>query len=193
MLSVKKRGCLMLVGSKIGSISRVCFVLSVSVLLASSVYAQRCNGGMKEYSPESRFNIQGSGALAQDKKTKLVWKRCSEGQVWVGSTCSGSVQSYTWEQALSQAELLNAAEGYKGYKDWRVPNIKELASIGELKCIEPAININVFPAAFLGDYWSSTPYLWHSGNVWGWSSVSGGDTLNKKNKQKVALRLVRGG
>jgi len=35
--------------------------------------------------------------------------------------------------------------GYTGLQDWRAPNIKELASIAELACREPALDLELFP------------------------------------------------
>ena len=86
-----------------------------------------------------------------DPETGLIWKKCSEGQTWssAGNSCSGVADtgSYNWAQALIRAQEVNAGTEGQSFSqtDWRLPNIKELASIVELRCFSPAINNTVFP------------------------------------------------
>ena len=58
-----------------------------------------------------------------------------------------------WKQALE--------EGYNSsfatHVDWRVPNIKELASIVNYTKKLPAISNDIFPNTKSKSYWSSTP------------------------------------
>lgn len=92
-----------------------------------------------------RFTL--SGAQVIDKRTGLVWARCSVGQTWDGSTCTGSPTYLRHEEAMILAEQTNG---------WRLPNVKELASIVSRPCI-PAIDDLAFPATPLGGTWTSTP------------------------------------
>lgn len=62
----------------------------------------------------------------------------------------------TWKEALEFTETLNA-DLYMGYKDWRLPNRRELFSIVSHSRINPALPsdhpfVNVFP----GYYWTAT-------------------------------------
>ncbi len=89
--------------------------------------------------PNSNFvdNLDGT---VTDTNTGLMWQKCQLGLS--GDICeTGSVVTFTWEEALDEASL----NDYSGYTDWRVPNIKELASIVEYQCNTPAINLNIFP------------------------------------------------
>ena len=120
-----------------------------------------------------------------DKKTGLLWKKCSEGKTM--STCSGLAR-YTRKQALEQAQSANNAK-FAGYRDWRVPTIRELASITERQCIAPAINLSLFPNTPSDVYWTSEPYTsraWYYNFIYGYAdySLSQNDLYN--------VRLVRG-
>ena len=72
------------------------------------------------------FLDNGDGT-ATDTSLGLVWMRCSFGQTWLDETCTGDASELTWQQALQ------AAHGYEyaAQAGWRVPNMKELASLTE--------------------------------------------------------------
>lgn len=111
--------------------------------------------------PASRFAANGDGTVT-DTATGLVWKRRSEGQDWDGSTCTGAATAHTWQQALVLAD----GASFAGRGDWRLPNIKELASIVELACSSPAIDLGPFPATPGSAYWSSSPRAGNAGYAW---------------------------
>jgi hypothetical protein len=125
----------------------------VAVLFTvGQAFAQECNYTIAATAPDSRYTDHGDGTVT-DNSTGLMWRQCSEGRS--GPRClSGPVQLFTWQAALQQAE----ASTFAGYSDWRLPNVKELASLMELRCVGPAINLTLFPATPPhGRYWSSTP------------------------------------
>jgi hypothetical protein len=159
--------------------------LIAALAVPAGLPAQSCEDHIAATAPDSRYLDHGDGAVS-DEQTGLMWKRCSEGQG--GADCgAGSATGYTWSEALQQAEASTAA----GYDDWRLPNIKELASLVEMRCYDPAININYFPNTESAHYWSSSPYAGYSGSAWnvGFGSGSGGGN-GKGNR--LAVRLVRG-
>ncbi len=103
-----------------------------------------------------RYQDNGDGT-ATNLQRDLMWQRCSLGQAFVsGFSCNviGQTQ-YSWDEALQQAEALNASGGYAGYTDWRVPNRNELASLTEGDCFNDVI----FRSALPGLYWSSSPVM----------------------------------
>jgi hypothetical protein len=109
---------------------------------------------------QTRFipSTSGSDQVVYDSKTGLTWRRCSEGQAWDGSTCTGTPSRFTHEQALAYA---------KTQTGWRLPSVKELSSIVDLTVDNPAINSIAFPGAGHGGaFWSSTPNAANSGLVW---------------------------
>jgi|GEM_PF-2202367 len=108
--------------------------------------AQTCNDHIPVSTPTKRFTINADNTIT-DIRTGLTWKRCLEGST--GGQCEqGKAKLFSWQQALQQAASQSG---------WRLPNIKELASIVELKCYNPAINLAIFPALSNEGVWSSSP------------------------------------
>ena len=162
-------------------------------LLFSSSFSQTCKTSITASTPDSRFTPQGDGTVL-DTQTNLIWKRCSEGQVWNGSTsnCTGSASTYTWQGALDAAQTLNNSGGYAGKTDWRLPNIKELSSIVELRCYAPAINLSVFPDTNASVVWSSSPNAYDGSYAWSVVFYDGYDNASSK-IYNWRVRLVRSG
>lgn len=109
---------------------------------------------------QSRYTYSTAGDEVTDTQTGLTWRRCSEGQTWSGTSCTGTATiaaTYTHEQALAHAKAQAGAAG------WRLPSVKELSSIAEKTRTNPAIDTSAFPATPSGWYWSSTPYAGDSG------------------------------
>jgi len=109
---------------------------AISVAYADHNSLHECNYLMPGYTPD-RFQDLGDGTV-YDNRTGLVWQRCAYGQTWDSTegTCTGIAQTLTWQEALQ-----NAPSGF------RLPNIKELASLLNLQCYGPALNATVFPRA----------------------------------------------
>ena len=94
--------------------------------------------------------------------------------------------TYTWEQALEAA----ASNALNSTSDWRLPNIKELASIVEEACYGPAINLELFPDTPSDDFWSSSPDAYDSRSAWYVYFYSGyGGSHGRDDSEYV--RLVR--
>jgi Protein of unknown function (DUF1566) len=100
----------------------------------------------------SRFEIRGGEVY--DTQTKLTWARCSVGQEWKEGHCSGTIKSFSFDDAQKQAG-----------NGWRVPTKDELASL-----IDP--DHKGFPtidAAAFPDMDELYP--------WYWTSTSNGVTI----------------
>lgn len=158
------------------------FSCALILAMTSLAHAQTCKtDSIPATTPDSRFTPIGNGAEIKDNVTGLIWQRCSIGQTWDGNTCTGTATTHTWQQALTVAKDLG-----NGY---RLPNIKELASIVEEQCYEPAINSKTFPNTPSNWYWSSSPLAGNSANAWGVHFGYGGDVNYDKNSHYV--RAVR--
>lgn len=162
-------------------------------LLPAMGNAQTCkSGSIPATTPTSRFTDHHNGTVT-DTQTGLMWKKCSEGQIWDSATngCGGSSASYTWEAAMERAEEVNAGEAALGHDDWRVPDINALRSIIEKQCTEPAINLAVFPATPSAWFWSSSQYASNRDSAWYVIFYGGYDDWNVKGVLNQ-VRLVRG-
>jgi len=169
-------------------------VLGLCVLMWSDqAMAQTCKKtiSITPSTPTADFTLNGNGTVT-NIKTHLTWKRCSEGQTWSGTICTGTATTYTWQGALQQAKTLNTGNGFATFTDWRVPNRKELDSIVERQCIAPAINTTIFPATVSNWYWSASPYAGNAASAWNVLFRNGnGFAINKSSSNYV--RLVRRG
>jgi len=161
-------------------------LLGVLSLLSTPVIAQQCNDNMQASTANGRFSINNNASIT-DEQTGLIWKRCLEGQA--GTDCdTNSANSMTWQQALQQAENSNFAN----VNDWRLPNIKELSSIVELRCVDPSINLSVFPNQPSSSVWSGSPDAADSNYAWGVYFDNGDDDYSNRSSSRL-VRLVRGG
>jgi len=164
-------------------------------LIALSVgsQAQTCNPAITADAPNTRYTAYTNGTV-QDKQTGLVWKRCAEGQTWLVGGCTGSAESFTWQEALAAAER----SSFAGKTDWRLPNINSLQSLVERRCFNPAINLAMFPNVPEYWFWSSSAhagkdFFGNSHQAWAVEFVSGGERGDRYRDENNAVRLVRAG
>jgi hypothetical protein len=124
--------------------------------------AQLCRESLSGHAVDERFKLLMDGTVV-DHQTHLVWMRCSVGQRWDAEnhTCAGEAQSVTWFQAK---QLERAQTTFMAH--WRLPTIHELSSITELRCFQPAIDLQRFPNTPASHYWSATPFANKPGYYW---------------------------
>jgi hypothetical protein len=147
--------------------------------------SQTCLPNFDAATQTDEFLDNGDGT-ATDETLGLMWMRCSLGQTWEDESCVGDASELNWQQALQ------AAHGYE-YADklgWRVPNMKELASITERSCVRPAINELYFPNTSSDDYWTSTPSVADPQRAWVIAFFNSSNSLKDKSLF-VFTRLVR--
>jgi hypothetical protein len=136
------------------------------------------------------FVISGDGTEVTDQKTGLIWRRCAEGMVFGGGTCTGTPSAFTHEAALQRAATRASSTGIA----WRLPNVKELSSIADKSRSNPAIDTTAFPATPASWFWSASPDVGYSYNAWyvyfgnGYVGYDDGYRLNS-----YYVRLVRAG
>jgi len=129
------------------------------------------------------YGSDGPNNVVNDAWTGLQWRRCEQGRAWSGSTCTGTATMFNFDEALAHARQQNG---------WRIPNVKELASLTDLGVNSGArINHAAFPGASAGYQWTSTPPSGWGGGAQGVYFAEGrvlpiGRTINF-----VELRLLR--
>jgi len=114
--------------------------------------------------PKEQFDIPNElSDVVTDKVTGLMWMRCPSGYAMSNVTfaCAQTVLApqMGWKDAVAKAEdpAGNSSGTLFGFAGWRLPNVKELASIIEHGCNSPSINKIVFPDTPVGQYWTSSP------------------------------------
>jgi hypothetical protein len=91
--------------------------------------------------PSGRYTL--STDTVVDTKTRLTWQR------------SASPTTHTLEKA----------KDYCG-APWRLPTIKELQSLVDVRAFSPAIDTTVFPSTPSEPFWSSSLYAANTGYAW---------------------------
>lgn len=148
------------------------FLTPAMLMLSLAGNAQTCQNNT--IAPSTAHLVDNGDGTISDNKTGLMWKKCSEGTSGIDCKVTGVSGlifgvNYEWWKALQLAQTVNNGDGFAGYKDWRLPNIKELQSIVEVRCSGPAINLQVFPGVSSdpvnGEFLSSTPTYGSWGGV----------------------------
>ncbi|MBS3809348.1 MAG: DUF1566 domain-containing protein [Desulfobacterales bacterium] len=93
---------------------------------------------------KDRFSA--NGPVVTDNLTGLMWTR----------DAALTEFPLTWQEALAYAFEMNRT-GFAGYRDWHLPNRRELFSLISHCRVNPAVPENsVFENIFNGYYWTST-------------------------------------
>jgi len=177
-----------------GPLRRTATLLALSLLSGVSIAAggvapQACVHGASSL-PSERFQDNGDGTVT-DSASGLMWMRCSVGQDWRGGRCIGTVGSYDWGDAQRQADRVSR-DGRAFFSDWRVPGLRDLATITDRACDNPRTNLAVFPGTPAAAYWSSTPRPGEQAADRALALSFGADgVLLARKEQRFHVRLVR--
>jgi hypothetical protein len=171
--------------------------------------------------PPSYTKLDANGAvLADSAATWAMVKDNVTGLIWENKTSDGSIhdgaKTFTWcdtdpatnggNQGTCGTGTGNAATdttafikalndvNFGGFSDWRMPNVKELATIVDLSRLYPAVNTAWFSGTVSTSYWSSTILadVDYSGNAW-FVSFRSGSVNSDVRTSAYAVRAVRGG
>lgn len=140
--------------------------------------AQTCHPAIAPTAPAARFQVHADGSLT-DLASGLRWARCTVGQHWDGATCSGTARRVTWTEAQALAR-----------DGWRLPDLKELSGLVELRCLQPAIDATIFPATPAADFWTATPFVNQPNQQWRVQFIYGESHPDKRDRPAF-LRLVK--
>ncbi|WP_200153424.1 DUF1566 domain-containing protein [Chromatium okenii] len=117
------------------------------------------------------------------------------GLIWEVKTNDGGLRDqnkiYTFDQAENYVKDVNATH-VCGFKDWRMPDVKELLGITDQSHTHPAIDFNYFLNTPNNGFWSVSPYVNDLDYLWNVDfNDSSASVSNLSNASHV--RLVRGG
>lgn len=144
------------------------------------------------------INVSVAGTLqpaadgtATDSATGLIWMRCSVSQSWSGTTCVGNVNTLT-KYTFEQANALTGTTSFAGQNDWRIPTIRELATIADYTLAATSVDAQVFPNAPLDTlYWSSSRAYGDPTGP-GWAGSTGGGASIIQTVIDLPVIMVRG-
>lgn len=137
------------------AVSLLTQVILVGAASAQGAAAQQtCDAGLSTLQL-TRFRDNGDGTVT-DVDSKLMWMRCSSGQSWVNDQCTGQATTYNWPDAVREANQISRS-GDAFFNDWRVPALRDLATITDRGCENPRTNLLLFPDTPSSAFWTSTP------------------------------------
>lgn len=163
-------------------------LLRAKVLALAFLGSLTLIGHSAAYAAGDRFVPNAAGDEITDTETGLIWRRCTEGQLWSGTTCTDTPTSFSFRNALEHAKSVAASTGVA----WRLPNVKELSSLVIRKKNAAQIDATAFPSTSSArPVWSSTP-LRSSANMGGWFvDHAYGDVRMSLGSASYTVRLVR--
>ncbi|MGE0087310.1 MAG: DUF1566 domain-containing protein [Desulfococcaceae bacterium] len=136
--------------------------------------------------------ISSDGKTFRDPQTGLMWEMkqnmdCTS----VESDPNDADNTYSWTGALNCVAELNA-RNYAGYSDWRLPTIKELASLADMNRFPtiPSLLENTTESSY---YLSSTTYAGITENIWMVNFLNGNGGVGRKFSGTNYARAVRSG
>lgn len=132
----------------------------------------------------NRYTASVVSLRIKDNQTGLIWRRCAEGMVYSGGICTGKARRFTHEEAL----LLVDAQAINSGTAWRLPNIKELASIVDRSRVNPAIDLEAFPGTPASSFWSASSLSQYT--AWG-VGFGNGVIRGGSRRGRGYVRLVR--
>ena len=149
--------------------------------------------------PGSRFTDHGNGTVT-DNRSGLIWLKKANAPAkkrnW--STAIADVNELNSSGTMNSKYAGDTSNGGSHYKDWRLPNIKELQSLSDFGNYNPVLHneqpfVDVQSFSYNDFYWSgTTPVSIYSGQAWNLSMLNGG--IDKTGKQETGyVWPVRGG
>ncbi|MEC9492570.1 Lcl domain-containing protein [Flexistipes sp.] len=123
-------------------------------------------------------------SYSRDNSTNIVTDETT-GLMWQDDTDAENVD-INWPKAKTYCQ--NKTHG--GYSDWRLPTIKELATIVDSGKYSPSID-SVFENVLSTRYWSSTTFSNDNSSAWDIVFISGRDSVDTKTATYI-VRCVRG-
>ena len=125
--------------------------------------------------------------IVVDLERQIEWLRCSVGQRWNGSECSGNIVNLSLDMVPKALEIANEQLG----GGWRLPSKAELKSLVCKECPSPKIDKEIFPNTDNAPYWTGDKSIFNS-KFFVSVNFHTGFSFNRFSPIKeLAVRLVR--
>ncbi len=93
------------------------------------------------------------GGLITTLSSNIYWSRCPAGQAFSSpDACTGEAIYLNFQEANSYAQDLSDKSG----RSVRLPTRQDFDQITEDRCINPAVNTNIFPSMITENFWTSS-------------------------------------
>lgn len=140
---------------------------------------------MVPVAPPLVLAVSADGKEVIDAKAKLAWRRCVEGMVWFGNTCTGRAKTFT----MTEAQALVTAEGKATGQRWRLPHIPELKRLLDKSHVGKGAMVDtvLLPATPMGWHWSASVSVGAGGavNQYNYGNIMSGVTPGNANQLKA--------
>ena len=174
-----------------------CYNATVEIPCPSPGQAFYGQDGNYTINTPSYTKLDGSGSVLPD--SAAAWSMVRDnvtGLIWENKTDDGTIHdkdnTYSWDDS-QLIDTLNSVY-FGGYSDWRLPTIKELASIVKYSIPSPGLTVDAgyFQNTAASWYWSSTTDAGYAGYAWSVDFGNGFGDVGKK-YDNYYVRAVRGG
>ncbi len=88
-------------------------------------------------------------------ESDVLWYRCPAGQRFSDGECLGESLLMSWDNANHFAVEFSQNSVYQ----WRLPSNAEFNAIISARCLNPAVNPNVFPQIPVDNYWTADGHM----------------------------------
>ena len=127
------------------------------------------------------------GHLIIDLKSGVEWMRCSVGQRWDESKCTGDIIRLSHADIARAIVLANEQLGGA----WRLPSRAELEGLVCAKCADVKIHSKSFPQTVAEPYWTGEVNGFAARHFWSVNFMTGYTYGRFFPQQELAVRLVR--
>ena len=161
---------------------RILLFAGLIVLTGGAHAEQVCRSGNFD---AVRLEVAADSRTVIDRQARLQWQRCAYGLS--GAKCEqGNLDRLNIRQAAGIVDQANR-QAHAGQKGWRLPTTAELSRLLSRKCLDPAIDLEIFPNTPPVEFWASENNGAESGYVDFKDAYVAMDDENLPN----AVRLVR--
>ena len=160
------------------------FAALALITLAGTVQAEQI---CRRTTTPSAMQKKADGTVI-DPRTSLQWQACAYGAE--GTHCEkGAEQRLSLMQAQDLVYRINQ-KGFNGHRDWRLPTVKELETLVSRDCVNPAIDLKLFPNTPGLWFWTASQEAGDQSSAWYVNFRSGFPEQDDRNLANP-IRLVR--